>query len=113
MAFARSLMMCRPRPVLAPLGADSSYRAFNCSSVAPGPLYVTVGTYVGIGTQSPVNRLEIGNIGSSGYGGNHIAFGNGSQASGIAQTATAETLSKIQVTDYTLKDKVNNGDQRS
>jgi hypothetical protein len=44
---------------------------------------------VGIGTQSPVNRLEIGNIGSSGYGGNHIAFGNGSQASGFAQTATA------------------------
>jgi uncharacterized coiled-coil protein SlyX len=42
--------------------------------------------YVGIGTQHPGNYLQIGNIGSSGYGGNHIAFGNGTQASGIAQT---------------------------
>jgi len=44
---------------------------------------------VGIGTQSPVNRLQIGSVGASGFTGNHIAFGNGTQASGIAQTATA------------------------
>ena len=42
---------------------------------------------VGIGTGAPVNRLQIGSLGSSGYGGNDIAFGNGTQASGIAQTA--------------------------
>ena len=45
--------------------------------------------YVGIGTQSPVNALQIGSMGASGYGGNHIAFGNGTQASGITQTASA------------------------
>ena len=44
---------------------------------------------VGIGTQSPVNKLQIGGLGASGYSGNHIAFGNGTQASGIAQTASA------------------------
>jgi len=45
--------------------------------------------YVGIGTQAPVNKLQIGSMGASGYGGNDIAFGNGGQASGIAQTASA------------------------
>src|SRR5579859_272882 len=45
--------------------------------------------YVGIGTQSPANQLQIGSVGATGYGGNHIAFGNGAQASGITQTASA------------------------
>jgi hypothetical protein len=44
---------------------------------------------LGIGTQAPVNRLQIGSVGASGYGGNDIAFGNGTQVSGIAQTTSA------------------------
>jgi hypothetical protein len=42
---------------------------------------------VGINTLTPTNKLQIGSVGSSGYGGNDIAFGNGAQVSGIAQTA--------------------------
>jgi hypothetical protein len=43
--------------------------------------------YVGIGTQTPANKLQVGSVGASGYGGNDIAFGNGVGASGIAQTS--------------------------
>jgi hypothetical protein len=43
---------------------------------------------VGIDVVAPANALQIGNVGTSGYSGNHIAFGNGSQASGIVQTNT-------------------------
>ena len=42
---------------------------------------------VGIGASGPANKLQIGDVSSSGYNGNDIAFGNGSQASAIAQTA--------------------------
>jgi len=44
--------------------------------------------YVGIGVSNPANKLQIGSVGSSNYGGNDIAFGNGTQASGIAQTGS-------------------------
>lgn len=43
--------------------------------------------YVGVDVQAPTNYLQVGSVGSTGYGGNHIAFGNGTQASGITQTA--------------------------
>jgi uncharacterized coiled-coil protein SlyX len=43
---------------------------------------------VGIDVLAPANALQIGNVGATGYAGNHIAFGNGTQASGITQTAT-------------------------
>jgi hypothetical protein len=53
---------------------------------------------VGIGTQAPVNKLQIGSVGASGYGGNDIAFGNGTQVSGIAQTAaTAQWYSTTNI----------------
>ena len=41
---------------------------------------------VGIGAITPANNLQVGSVGSTGYGGNHIAFGNGTNASGITQT---------------------------
>ncbi len=44
--------------------------------------------YVGINTQSPVNKLQIGSVGASGFRANDIAFGNGTQASALAQTAS-------------------------
>ena len=43
--------------------------------------------YVGVNTRVPVNKLQIGSVGASGYAGNDIAFGNGAQASAIVQTA--------------------------
>jgi hypothetical protein len=43
---------------------------------------------VGVGTTAPASKLQIGSVGASGYGGDDIAFGNGTQASGIAQLAT-------------------------
>ena len=43
---------------------------------------------VGVGTTSPASKLQIGSVGASGYAANDIAFGNGTQASGIAQTPT-------------------------
>jgi Chaperone of endosialidase len=44
--------------------------------------------FVGVGTTSPASSLQVGSVGSTGYSGHDIAFGNGVQASGIAQTAS-------------------------
>jgi len=63
-------------------GASTWYSNVNFSLMPNG----SAGN-VGIGTQAPVNKLQIGSVGASGYGGNDIAFGNGSQASAIDQTA--------------------------
>jgi|GEM_PF-2029142 len=63
--------------------------AFQVSvgTIASTDLYVAANHDVGIGTGAPVNRLQIGSLGSTGYGGNDIAFGNGTQATGITQLA--------------------------
>ncbi len=44
---------------------------------------------VGINAGNPTNKLQIGSIGAAGYNGNDIAFGNGTQATAVAQTSTA------------------------
>jgi hypothetical protein len=49
------------------------------------------GANVGIGTTAPTNRLQIGSIGSSGYGGNDLAIGNGTQVMAFYQSATVST----------------------
>ncbi len=49
-------------------------------------LYVGTGGLVGVGTTTPANQLQIGSVGSSGFNGNQLAFGNGNQASAFAQT---------------------------
>src|SRR5207302_1743047 len=59
----------------------------------------------GIGTITPANRLQIGSVGSTGYGGNDIAFGNGTQASGITQTASV--VQWYSTTDIALMPKGN------
>jgi hypothetical protein len=43
--------------------------------------------FVGINTAAPANKLQIGSVGATGYAGNDIAFGNGTQATAIAQTS--------------------------
>jgi len=40
----------------------------------------------GIGNNSPTNRLQIGSMGSAGFNGNDLAFGNGTNATGLVQT---------------------------
>ncbi|HEX7917071.1 tail fiber domain-containing protein [Rudaea sp.] len=45
------------------------------------------GTNAGIGTTLPANKLQIGNLGGSGYNGNHIAFGD-TQGAGLYQGDT-------------------------
>ncbi|WP_165372233.1 tail fiber domain-containing protein [Emticicia agri] len=50
------------------------------------------GGYVGINTFSPANLLQIGSMGGTGYAGNDIAFGNGSNVTGISQTNAALTI---------------------
>jgi hypothetical protein len=42
---------------------------------------------VGIATPIPTNKLQIGSVGSTGYSGNDIAIGNGTQVMAFAQTA--------------------------
>lgn len=45
--------------------------------------------HVGIVTSSPVNTLQVGGMGSTGFNGNQIAFGNGTNATGLYQSNTS------------------------
>jgi microcystin-dependent protein len=52
------------------------------------PRMVIKGTgFIGIGTVTPTNKLQIGSIGTTGYGGNQIAIGNGTDAMAINSNA--------------------------
>jgi hypothetical protein len=41
---------------------------------------------IGVGNTAPINKLEVGSVGSTGYGGNHFAFGNGTNATAFYQS---------------------------
>jgi hypothetical protein len=43
---------------------------------------------VGIGTTNPVNKLQIGSMGGTGFNGNDFAFGNGTHATGFFQSGS-------------------------
>ncbi|GAA4751035.1 tail fiber domain-containing protein [Flavisolibacter ginsenosidimutans] len=47
---------------------------------------ITANGNVGIGTGSPANKLQIGALGTSGFNGNDIALGNGTNATGLFQS---------------------------
>ena len=47
---------------------------------------------VGIGTTSPGNKLQIGSVGSTGYSGNAVAWGDGTRAGAIYIDSTASWL---------------------
>jgi len=47
--------------------------------------------YVGIGTITPTNSFQIGSVGATGFKNYNIAFGDGTNASAIYQTASAGT----------------------
>jgi Chaperone of endosialidase len=55
---------------------------------------------LGINTTAPLNRLQVGEMGSTGIAGNDIAFGNGISASALAQSSTVMQLQSS--TDITL-----------
>jgi len=55
---------------------------------------------LGINTTSPVNKLQVGDLGSTGIAGNDIAFGNGAYASALAQSNAVMQLQSS--TDITL-----------
>jgi len=54
-------------------------------------LRIQGGGNIGILTASPANKLQIGSVGSSGYGGNDIAIGNGTQVMAFYQSSTIST----------------------
>lgn len=47
---------------------------------------------VGIGTTTPYNKLQIGSVGTSGYGGNSLAIGNGTSVFAITPFAGVTAL---------------------
>jgi len=68
----------------------SFFNAFNTATWYSDRAFALLGSgsgsgWVGIGASAPTNRLQIGSVGATGYSANHIAFGNGTEASGIAQ----------------------------
>jgi hypothetical protein len=81
--------------------------AFQISVGGIGLQHFWVGSNgnVGIGTVSPASNLQVGSVGSTGYAGHHIAFGNGTQASGILQTNTVAEWNST--TDIALMPKGN------
>jgi hypothetical protein len=50
-----------------------------------------LGGNVGIAVSNPANKLQIGSVGSSGYGGNDLAIGNGTQVMAFFQSSTVST----------------------
>jgi hypothetical protein len=55
---------------------------------------------IGIKTLVPVNKLQIGSMGSTGFNGNDLAIGNGTHAIGISQSNTSTAF--VSSTDITL-----------
>jgi hypothetical protein len=63
------------------IASDNSVLGAN-----PAPkMIITTDGRVGIGTTAPVNDLQIGSVGSTNFGGNDIAFGNGTNAGAFFQ----------------------------
>jgi hypothetical protein len=50
-----------------------------------------LGGNVGIAVSNPANKLQIGSVGSSGYSGNDLAIGNGTQVMAFFQSSTVST----------------------
>jgi hypothetical protein len=48
--------------------------------------------YVGFGVSAPVNRFQVGSMGTTGFSGNHFAFGNGSAATAFFQASTSTQM---------------------
>ena len=53
---------------------------------------ITAGGNVGIATTNPLNTLQVGSVGSTGYNGNNIAWGDGTRAGAIYINSNASYL---------------------
>ena len=87
------------------LGTQSNNPLYFFTNNSNALMALGTNGYFGIGTITPVNKLQIGSVGSTGYGGNDIAFGNGTQASGITQTGSI--VQWYSTTDIALMPKGN------
>jgi hypothetical protein len=87
------------------LGTQSNHPLHFFTNNSNALMTIGVNGDLGIGTIAPVNKLQIGSMGSTGYGGNDIAFGNGTQASGIIQTSSV--VQWYSTTDMALMPKGN------
>ena len=63
--------------------------------------------HVGIGILSAANKLQIGSVGATGFNGNDVAIGNGTNALGIFQSNTATQFASS--TNIVFLPNVNNG----
>jgi hypothetical protein len=63
----------------------------SSSNISTGVLYDN-GTNVGIATTNPLNTLQVGSVGSTGYNSNNIAWGDGTRAGAIYINSNASYL---------------------
>ncbi len=63
--------------------------------------------YVGINVDSPTNRLQIGSMGGTGYAGNDIAIGNGTNVTGLYQSSASFSIAST--TSIVLRPNNGNG----
>ncbi len=66
--------------------------------------------HLGIGTVAAANKLQIGNMGPTGFSGNDLAIGNGTNATGFFQSNSF--LQVASSTDIALLPNINNGSGR-
>jgi len=85
------------------LGTQSNHPLYFFTNNSNAQMTLATNGNFGIGAITPVNKLQIGAVG--GYIGNDIAFGNGTQASGIAQNASVAQW--YSTTDIALMPKGN------
>jgi hypothetical protein len=80
-----------------PVGSADTYM-----TTAPGDglSFFPGNNNLGINTATPLNRLQVGDMGPTGIAGNDIAFGNGASASAFAQSNSVMQLQSS--TDITL-----------
>src|SRR5258708_2422234 len=64
---------------------------------------------LGINTSGPANKLQIGNVGITGFNGNDLAIGNGTDAMAIFQSSASTLIGSS--TDIVLMPR-NNGNGR-
>jgi hypothetical protein len=90
---------------LAGSGGGTNYWTQNAANI-----YTNVAGNVGIGTSTPVNKLQIGSMGNTNFNGNDLAIGNGTDALGIFQTNLTTNIGST--TDIILIPRYNVGQGR-
>ena len=87
-------------------GTGSDILSLYNSSNAIDVIALTGDGNVGIGVANPVNKLQIGSVGATGFATNDFALGNGTEAFAIYQTPSSTSMGST--TDISIMPK-NNG----